>query len=235
MSAVDHVMLYWWKNQCCQHHIVGFEVAMPWKQDDQWRLPGGIVCELQDVQSWSGPQASDGIHIVYHLMAMSVPWSQSKTRGSKGRAKTNWPKSGRGFSLLHKILEMTMKAGLGQGRLESSWVSGCLRMSSTTVSVKLTRRSTGAIAELLVLPDQPTQCRLSASWTSGRLRNLHCYRMLLFLKRSLTLHLTLCAIWNTKRHQRRSLKWMKNFRWTYIVLWYYVVRDETTCNNSSKW
>lgn len=28
------------------------QVAMPWKQDDQWRLPGGIECELRDVKSW---------------------------------------------------------------------------------------------------------------------------------------------------------------------------------------
>ena len=71
--------------------------------------------------------------LAFHISAM---WEamQSKTRGSKGRAKTNWPKSGRGFLLLHKILAMMMKAWHGPrewdlSHLESYWVSGCLRLS----------------------------------------------------------------------------------------------------------
>jgi hypothetical protein len=50
-----------------------FEVAMPWKQDDQWRLPGGIVCELQDVQSWLGPQLRIG-YTSYSISLIGFPY-----------------------------------------------------------------------------------------------------------------------------------------------------------------
>ena len=46
---------------------------MPWKQDDQWRLPGGIVCELQDVQSWLGPQLRIG-YTSYSISLIGFPY-----------------------------------------------------------------------------------------------------------------------------------------------------------------
>eukprot|EP00435_Cladocopium_sp_Y103_P040164 s652_g10.t2 len=102
LSAVDDdskaFELQWWSSVQQQNEYVSAEddqglkwkasgsctgVAMPWKQDDQWRLPGGIVCELQDVPSWLKGQGKDELAEVWERL---LTFAQDPGNDDEGEA-----------------------------------------------------------------------------------------------------------------------------------------------------